>query len=174
MSQLKMDWVNDNVKFDAPELKNGITVKSIDQLDDGVNMWVDILKVGFTSKEVGPQYYTDSMSLPNFEENKCFIFFKDGAPCATITVVCDYEKKHGLIHMVGCKPDFRGLGIGTLLSEYALYVLKREGMKTSSLRTDDWRVPAIKTYLKVGFKPDLTTEPDYKERWEKIFESLKM
>ena len=48
-----------------------------------------------------------------------------------------------------------------------------EGMETARLRTDDWRIPAIKTYLKIGFEPDLTSEPDYKERWEKIFEIIK-
>ena len=71
--------------------------------------------------------------------------------------------------MVACKPDFRGMGIGHILNNIAVNVLKTKGMKTAYLTTDDWRLPAIKTYLKAGFTPDLTTEPDFKERWNKIF-----
>ena len=44
-------------------------------------------------------------------------------------------------------------------------------MQTAQLKTDDFRLPAIKTYLNIGFKPDLSTD-DYKERWEKIYENL--
>ena len=76
------------------------------------------------------------------------------------------------MHMVGCKPEFRGLGIGGILSELTEYVFKKEGMQTATLKTDDWRIPAIKTYLKIGYKPDLVSEPDYKERWDKIYQII--
>jgi len=84
-------------------------------------------------------------------------------------VVCDEEAKEGCIHMVACKPDFRGRGLGRLMLRMAVAVLKENGMETASLVTDDWRIPAIKAYLKVGFVPDLDSEPDYKERWDRIF-----
>ena len=58
------------------------------------------------------------------------------------------------------------------MSDIAVWAFKTQGMKTARLRTDDWRIPAIKTYLKAGFTPDITSEPDYKERWEKIFEII--
>mgnify|MGYP003312674325 CR=1 FL=1 len=102
----------------------------------------------------------------------CFILKVDGVCAASITVICDYEKKDGYIHMVACKPEFRGRGLGNLLNDVALWVLKTEGMQTAYLTTDDWRIPAIKTYLKASFEPDTETCPDYKERWEKIFEKI--
>jgi mycothiol synthase len=74
--------------------------------------------------------------------------------------------------MVACKPDFRGRGLGHLLNDLALYTLKTRRMQTAWLTTDDWRLPAIRTYLKAGFRPDLDTEPDFSPRWKAIFEII--
>jgi mycothiol synthase len=70
--------------------------------------------------------------------------------------------------MVACREDSRGKGYGTLLNKVAEYSLKKEGMQTAFLTTDDWRIPAIKSYICAGFIPDLSTE-DFKARWEKIY-----
>ena len=73
--------------------------------------------------------------------------------------------------MVACKESCRGKGIGSLLNQIALYELKKEGMETAYLTTDDWRLPAIKSYLRVGFEPDLSTD-EFRERWKVIYELL--
>ena len=73
--------------------------------------------------------------------------------------------------MVACAESARGRGYGTLLMQIASYVLKTEGMERARLTTDDWRIPAIKSYLRIGFTPDLSTE-DFKARWEKIYEQI--
>ena len=77
----------------------------------------------------------------------------------------------GLFHMVGSLPECRGKGIGKMLASIGEYVLKTAGMQTASLKTDDFRVPAIKVYLVVGFQPDLSTE-DYVQRWDAIFSGI--
>ena len=173
MEQLKMFWENDGKENVMPNLNSGLTLKSFTELDSALEIWLGIVQYGLSDKKETEEYYKTCMTdLPNYQEDKCFFVLKDGVPAATITIVCDYEKKHGLIHMVACKPEFRGLGIGTLLSKLGLYHLKKEGMKTASLKTDDWRIPAIKGYLRIGFKPDLTSEPDYKERWDNIYKEI--
>ena len=50
--------------------------------------------------------------------------------------------------------------------------MKTAGMQTASLKTDDFRVAAIKVYLGVGFRPDLSTE-DFVQRWDAIFSAIK-
>ena len=45
-------------------------------------------------------------------------------------------------------------------------------MKSAYLTTDDWRIPAIKSYIRCGFVPDMSTE-NFKNRWKKIFERVK-
>ena len=73
--------------------------------------------------------------------------------------------------MVACRETARGKGYGMLLNRIAEYTLKKENMKTAYLTTDDWRIPAIKGYLKIGFAPDLSTE-EFRERWEKIYAQI--
>ena len=45
------------------------------------------------------------------------------------------------------------------------------GFETAYLTTDDYRIPAIKCYLRAGFEPEMT-EDDHPERWEKIFAAI--
>jgi len=105
-------------------------------------------------------------------EDKCFFILENEKAVATITVVCDYDKKVGLIHMVACREDARGKGYGTLLTKIAEYTLKKEGMESAYLTTDDWRIPAIKSYLRIGFYPDLSND-DFINRWDLIYKQIR-
>jgi mycothiol synthase len=49
----------------------------------------------------------------------------------------------------------------------------RAGYHTVYLKTDDFRLPAIKTYLKLGFQPFLCAT-DADARWTRVCESLRM
>lgn len=91
-------------------------------------------------------------------------------PVATITIICNQQNKEAVVHVVACKPQRQGYR-GFTYSNSTLGS-KKEGMKTATLDTDDFRIPAIKTYLRVGFKPVLSTD-DYKKRWEKIMQEIK-
>jgi mycothiol synthase len=45
------------------------------------------------------------------------------------------------------------------------------GYREIYLQTDDWRLPAIKTYLNLGYVP-LLCEPDMEERWRLVCRNL--
>ena len=176
MAQLRMIWENDGKAAVFPTLPQNITLGTFHALDGALSAWQDIVR--YLDKEgnmdTGGNYYKETMlDYPNYSEELCFFVLVDEKPAATITVICNKEKREGYIHMVACKPEFRGMGIGKLLNDVALYALKNEDMETAYLTTDDWRIPAIKSYLKAGFTPDLTTEPDFKERWQKIYDIIK-
>jgi ribosomal protein S18 acetylase RimI-like enzyme len=174
MKQLIMRWVNDGAEaeFTLPEGTELLTLK---QIDDGVRVWADIVrhmeKDGVTEFPEGYTRFYESVmqSEENYREELCFFLSVRGTPAATFTVICNKESGEGYLHMVASKPEFRGLGLGNLMSRIAVSVLKKEGMRTAYLTTDDWRIPAIKTYLKAGFSPDLTSEEDFHSRWEKIY-----
>lgn len=170
MAQLIMRWKHDGTPAEPILPPEGVAVRTLPELENGRALWLDIVQyMGRNPAVLDEDYFRRAMlSRPYFREELCYILTVEGAPAATITVICDPETKAGLIHMVACKPDFRGRGLGHLLSDVAIAALKREGMKTAHLTTDDWRIPAIKTYLKVGFRPDLETEADFRERWENI------
>ncbi|NLA84718.1 MAG: hypothetical protein GX854_09405, partial [Clostridiales bacterium] len=40
-----------------------------------------------------------------------------------------------------------------------------------ALRTDDWRIPAVKTYLRLGYMPVVIHENQI-ERWKKILRQI--
>ena len=170
MEQLIMRWKNDGSEAIAPVFPEGVSLVTYTNLPNAMAEWLDIVR--FMGQEEAPArdeaYYREAMDYKWYSEDKCFFLTVGGKPAATITVICDKDKRDGYIHMVACKPHFRGKGLGHLLNSVALYTLKTEGMETASLTTDDWRIPAIKTYLKAGFYADLETHPDFPERWEKI------
>ncbi len=175
MAQLIMRWKNDGVAAEKPVLPEGLTLKTLPELENGVGAWLDIVR--FMEQEERPaedvSYYEKHMtSYPCYDDNMCYFVLSDGLPVATITVICDHATKAGYIHMVACKPECRGKGIGHLLNKVAVYALKKEGMETAHLTTDDWRLAAIKTYLKADFVPDTESKPDFKERWQKIMKAF--
>ena len=172
MPQLVMRWKNDGTAPAPVNLPAGVEAKKFSEFEDSIAVWCSVAR--FLQPEGYPDYTDEALfeaalgSRKNFRPDTTVILVMDGMPVATITVLCDAETRDGYIHMVSCRPECRGKGLGHLLSDIAVDILKRENMQTAYLTTDDWRIPAIKTYLKVGFQPDLEAEPDAKERWEKI------
>jgi len=77
----------------------------------------------------------------------------------------------GAVHMVAVAPEHRGRGLGRLLVLSALQRLREQGIARARLLTDDVRLPAIKIYLGVGFRPLLTHE-SHLERWRKVYHTL--
>ena len=172
MEQLIMRWENDNTPAKPLHFPEGFELTIMPMLDDGVEKWLDIMQYGLSEKREGFSYYQETMlDLPNYEEDKCFFILHKGKAVATITIVCDLEKKEGLVHMVGSLPECRGRGVGNMLGEIAVSVLKRTNMRSAFLRTDDFRVPAIKVYLKAGFRPDVSTQ-DYVCRWNALYQQI--
>lgn len=172
MDQLIMHWENDGAAAVAPAVPSGCEIVNFCELDGAIEKWLDIVQYGLSCGRESEAFYHETMTaLPNYREDKCFFLLENGKAVATITVICDYASKEGHIHMVACRENARGKGYGTLLNQLAEFVLKKEGMKSAHLTTDDWRIPAIKSYLRMGFSPDLSTD-DFKSRWAKIYEQI--
>ena len=79
----------------------------------------------------------------------------------------------GYLHYVAVLPEARGQHLGYWVSLAALHQMRREGNASALLETQDHRLPAIKTYLRLGFVPDLTSHPSYPARWENILAQLR-
>ena len=110
---------------------------------------------------------------PRFKaENLFFITHKDRAVAST----CAWRTKDqapdtGTVHMVAVLSEHRGKGLGHLLNALVLHRLKDLGYQKVHLKTDHWRLAAIKTYLDAGFQP-LNTHESHPECWDKIFSEL--
>jgi len=79
----------------------------------------------------------------------------------------------GVIHWVGVLPGHTGKRLGYWLVLAALRKMGSEGRTCAWLTTDDFRLPAIKSYIKCGFHPQLVDE-NQRERWRKVFADLGM
>jgi len=77
----------------------------------------------------------------------------------------------GYVHWVGVDPTERGRRLGRVVMWHVMERRRAEGRTSSILETDDFRLPAITSYLGQGFIPQYL-DPDHAERWSKIFEVL--
>ena len=76
----------------------------------------------------------------------------------------------GLDYVIG-HPGHAGKQLGCAVCAAVIRYLVSRGYEEMDLLTDDWRLPAIKTYLKLGFQPDLVRE-DMPDRWRAIYRTL--
>jgi predicted dehydrogenase/GNAT superfamily N-acetyltransferase len=72
---------------------------------------------------------------------------------------------------VAADPEHRGKGLGLVVCAAAVRRMLSAGYARIFLLTDDFRLPAIKTYLKLGFRPLLFTER-MEERWRAVCAEL--
>lgn len=83
------------------------------------------------------------------------------------------ETDVGYVHMVGVVSEHTGHKLGKWVSLAVLIYFRENGFRCAMLDTDDFRLPAIKTYLNLGFVP-VYVEAGQQERWDAIFERLEV
>ncbi len=79
----------------------------------------------------------------------------------------------GEIGWVAADPGHHGKGLGYAVCAAALGRLIQAGYREIFLKTDDFRLPAIKIYFKMGFVPRLTG-PEMIPRWQTVCHNLGM
>jgi mycothiol synthase len=77
----------------------------------------------------------------------------------------------GILHMVCVRPEHRGKGLGHLVSLAVLRFLRDRGFREARLLTDDRRIPAIRSYLRLGFEP-LYVEESHVDRWAAVMAGI--
>lgn len=151
---------------DLPKIKlpEGFKIRSFRLGEE--KEWEKIINASF---EYESNFNKEIKSNENFKtERVCFVCNGD-TPVSTATAWYDhgFDKNVGYLHMVGMLPEYAGKGLGLQASLATLYVMKREGRRSAVLNTDDFRIPAIITYLRLGFMPQFT-HVSHIERWKKL------
>ena len=92
-----------------------------------------------------------------------------GRPIATASVRLrpDLFPGSGYLHWVAVDPDYRGHRSGFFVSLAVLHTFVTLGCTDALLETQDHRLAAIHTYLKLGFLPEYRDET-HQERWAGI------
>lgn len=153
------------------ELPEGFTVCSY---EEGLDLaWERIISKSFSSDSYLNSFDRIMKSDPAYKpERVIFLKYNDQAVAtASAWYKPQYSQGTGNIHFVGVLPGFRGKRLGYLVSLAAMLQLAHEDCKSITLETDDFRMSAIITYLRLGFRPVLIHE-NQRDRWSKVFAEL--
>jgi len=77
----------------------------------------------------------------------------------------------GYLHWVGVHPDLRGLGLGAAVTVRVLQHFADSGCPDVVLETDDFRLSAVRLYLRLGFAPEIA-HTSHADRWKAVLRSL--
>jgi len=104
-----------------------------------------------------------------------FLVHKSTGQLAATTVAthnpCDGHPFGGELGWVAAHPDHRGKGLAMVVCAAVTRRFLQAGYTDIFLRTDDFRLPAIKTYLKLGWVSCEDT-PEMHERWQTVRQQL--
>ncbi len=141
---------------------------------DGLH-WARIIRESFKDISYDEASFDRIMkSHPAYQADRIFfVCAPDGTPCATASAYRQgaYGPEVGYLHYVGVSPAHLGQKLGAIVSLMVLRKFRSEGLKGAVLQTDDFRLPAIRTYVKLGFSP-LIVHENQPTRWATVFTKL--
>lgn len=126
-------------------------------MNSGIGEWTaEKCRENLTSK---PQFLPDGLFFVTFE----------GKPVGS---ACCWRKspdecKVGWLHMICVLPEHRGMRLGHVLNLAILHYFRDHGFQEVWLSTDDFRIPAIKSYLRIGFEPHVFDRL-HEGRWQAV------
>ncbi|MBP1990187.1 GNAT family N-acetyltransferase [Paenibacillus eucommiae] len=157
--------VRDSLSLLPPlQLPEGYTLRGF--LPGDEQAWELIMKESFLSEF---SFAAHMRADKEYLAERVLFVCHEGRPVATASAWFRevYGDATGYVHMVGALPGHGGKGLGYIVSLAALYQMKEEGRTRAVLHTDDGRLPAVATYLKLGFVPQLAAS-DHEQRWEEV------
>jgi len=150
----------------------GYSLRTYEGLADDA-AWVHIVNNSLGSKHTIESFRSGISMCPQFRPELLYFVTCSGAAVGT---ACAWrkavgERKVGYVHMVGVLAEHRGKGLGRLVTLRTLHYFKEQGFEVAVLNTDDFRIPAIKSYLGLGFRP-VAADSDHPDRWVAIFKKI--
>jgi mycothiol synthase len=102
-----------------------------------------------------------------------FVIDYRGTPVATASarLLPEQYPGSGYVHFVAADPAHKGQRLGYIVTLAVLHEFVRLGCNDAVLETDDFRLPAIKTYQNLGFAPENRHE-SHPERWAETIARL--
>ena len=173
MEQLAMSRNDKAIK--SIDLPDGYYMRSYKE-GDGINWCRCCIDGGLGVEEVSEGTFENRMLNDKKvnPENIYFLISPSGDIAGTVTYQYTDDEDTGCIHMVGIEKNYQGKGLAVPLNLYAVKKMIDDGRKKIVLTTDDWRIPAIKTYLHAGFVPVIKSgDTDMENRWEKVMARIK-
>jgi mycothiol synthase len=154
----------------APALPAGYVLRSAVP-DDAPGLAVVLAKAFGDSSWDAARVMRELVDDPAVHET--FVVLCGLTPVATASVQTQPENypDTGVLHWVASDPEHRGKKLGAIVSTAVLREFVDMGLRSAVLATDDERLPAIKTYLSLGFEPVFVDE-SHRPRWVNVFATL--
>lgn len=156
----------------APRVPQGYQMRHFREGDEAG--WNALMDLAF-ERPPGRSDFTSQMAGdgPYRPERVRLVLDEAGAIVATASCWLDarFGDDSAMLHFVATDPAVGGRGLGTAVSLEALHLGHAEGRSRAFLLTDDFRVPALKTYLRLAFEPVMTHE-SHPGRWRVILDRL--
>ena len=171
MQQLKMY----RPPMEAPEVKipEGWHIRSY-QAGDGAD-WCLCCRggaLGVDDEASEAVFQTKMLDDPHVAaEDVLFIVDEKGFVGGTTTLYCRDEADWGTVHMVAVKKEAQGKGLSAPVVAAVIARSLEKGRDHITLTTDDFRVPAVKTYLRLGFLPVVGDMP-MRRRWQALLTTM--
>ena len=155
------------------DLAPGYTIRT-SRDGDGTH-WARIIRESFADESFdGSRFEKIMRNDPAYQPDRIFfVCAPDGLPCGTASAYRNdtFGADIGYLHYVGVTPAYTGKKLGLAISLMVLKKFLSEGLKGAVLHTDDFRLPAIQTYLNLGFSPKIVDE-NQPARWNTVFTQL--
>jgi mycothiol synthase len=84
-----------------------------------------------------------------------------------MALISDTFPDSGELGWLVCDPAHQGMGLGMVVTAAVTKRFVEQGYQTIHLYTEHYRLAAIKTYLKLGYTP-LLTSPEMSEIWQTV------
>lgn len=167
MAQLKMIFDAETTPLQAIELADGFELRTIQDED---LPWYNILRTSVNfdewSLEKLSAFRNKALTDGMFVAVEKATGILAASACAEITDMPELPDL-GVLGWVMTSPEKGGFHLGRSVSVAAMHRLYAAGYRAFSLKTDDFRKAALKTYLRLGWRPWLYLE-DMEERWRNI------
>ncbi len=106
-----------------------------------------------------------------YEEDRVFVLLNENnQPIATGNSWQNLQRDGciGYISWIGVLEAYRGKQLGYHMTNYCLHDIKRRGFQKAIITTEKNNHPALKTYMKCGFVPHITSEEDI-QHWADVY-----
>ena len=137
------------------------------------NEWLTIINESFNKELTVGDWRKVILDREGYRPDRVFFIREkmSGEICATASAVRGGGAEHGYLHFVGVRPKWAGYKLGFCVSCTATKSFKTDGCTDVALNTDSNRLAALKTYLRIGYRPQIRHEA-HTEIWKKILSPI--
>lgn len=135
--------------------------------------WIGIRLSGDNLEQTEKWFHT-VYDDPDVPDDGFFVILYEGKIVSNAQIqLGNHEPGTATLHAVCTDPAHRGRGLGKIITGAVMQNALDRGLSTVYLTTDDFRIPAIRAYLRMNFLPVLFNE-NQRTRWGKILKELQL